>query len=90
VLALKYDGSNIFNIGTSIETDVNKLFLELRSHLNPPCPEQHAPAKAGEQQRSVISYKKIESELGWKPTMQLEQGLRLTAEYFRKKYSDRK
>jgi UDP-glucose 4-epimerase len=86
LLALKYDGSNIYNIGTSIEADVNKLFLELRSHLNPSCTEQHAPAKDGEQQRSVISFKKIESELGWKPTVQLEGGLRLTAEYFRKKF----
>jgi UDP-glucose 4-epimerase len=85
VAALQYNGSNIYNIGTGIETDVNKLFLELRSHLNPSCPEQHAPAKAGEQQRSVISSKKIESDLGWKPTVQLEEGLRLTAEYFRKK-----
>lgn len=87
LLALKYDGSNIYNIGTGIEADVNKLFLELRNHLNPSCPEQHAPAKVGEQQRSVISYKKIEKELGWKPTVQLEEGLRLTAEYFKKKYS---
>jgi len=84
LLALKYDGSNIYNIGTGIESDVNKIFLELRSHLNPLCAEEHAPAKAGEQQRSVISYGKIESELGWKPTIQLEEGLRLTAEYFRK------
>jgi UDP-glucose 4-epimerase len=90
LLALTYDGSNIYNIGTGIESDVNKLFLELRSHLNPLCPEQHALAKAGEQQRSVISYKKIEDELGWKPTVQLEEGLRLTAEYFRKKYSEAK
>jgi UDP-glucose 4-epimerase len=90
VLALTYDKSNIYNIGTSIEADVNKLFLELRSHLNPSCPEKHAPAKAGEQQRSVISYRKIESELGWKPTVQLEEGLRLTAEYFRRKYSEAK
>jgi UDP-glucose 4-epimerase len=90
VLALQYDGSNIYNIGTGIESDVIKLFLELRSHLNPTCAEQHNPEKAGEQQRSVISYKKIERELGWKPTVQLEDGLRLTAEYFRKKYSGAK
>jgi len=87
LLALKYDGSNIYNIGTGIESDVNKLFLVLRSHLTPLCEEKHAPAKAGEQQRSVISYRKIENELGWKPTVQLEEGLRLTAEYFKKKFS---
>ena len=87
LLALKYDGSNIFNIGTGIENDVNKLFFELRKHLNPSCPEQHAAAKAGEQQRSVISSKKIERELGWQPTVQLDEGLRLTAEYFKKKFA---
>jgi UDP-glucose 4-epimerase len=90
LLALKHDGSAIYNVGTSIESDVNKLFYELRSHLNPSCPEQHAPAKAGEQQRSVISFKKIEQELGWHPTVQLDEGLRLTAEYFKKKISQPK
>lgn len=86
LLALKYDGSNVYNIGTGVETDVNKLFLELRKHLNPSCKDQHVPAKDGEQHRSVISFKKIESELGWKPTVQIEEGLRLTAGYFKKKF----
>jgi UDP-glucose 4-epimerase len=90
LLALKLDKSAIYNVGTSIESDVNKLFYELRNHLNPSCPEQHAPAKAGEQQRSVISFKKIEQELGWHPTVQLDEGLRLTAEYFKKKISQPK
>jgi UDP-glucose 4-epimerase len=90
LLALKHDRSAIYNVGTSIESDVNKLFYELRNHLNPSCPEQHAPAKAGEQQRSVISFKKIEQELGWHPTVQLDEGLRLTAEYFKKKISQSK
>jgi Nucleoside-diphosphate-sugar epimerases len=90
LLALKHDGSAIYNVGTSIESDVNKLFYELRNHLNPSCPEQHAPAKAGEQQRSVISFKKIEQELGWHPAVQLDEGLRLTAEYFKKKVSQPK
>jgi UDP-glucose 4-epimerase len=87
LLALKHNASAIFNVGTGIESDVNKLFNVLRNHLNPSCPEQHAPAKIGEQQRSVISYKKIERELGWCPTIQLEEGLGLTAEYFKKKFS---
>ncbi|MBN1397673.1 MAG: NAD-dependent epimerase/dehydratase family protein [Bacteroidetes bacterium] len=87
LLALKHNSSSIYNIGTGIESDVNKLFQIIRSHLNSSCPEQHAPAKAGEQQRSVISYKKIEKELGWRPGVQLEDGLRMTAEYFKNKLS---
>lgn len=88
LLALKYEGSNIYNIGTAVESDVNKLFLELCKYLNPLCQQYYGPAKAGEQKRSVISSGKIEWELGWKPTVQLEKGLHLTAEYFKKKMSN--
>ena len=87
LLALNYSGSNIFNIGTGIETDVNELFRILRTWLSPNCAENHGPAKQGEQRRSVISYKKIERELGWKPRVELPEGLRLTAEYFKKKFA---
>jgi UDP-glucose 4-epimerase len=83
VAALGYQGSNIFNVGTGTEHDVNFLFEHLRAVLNPACPEQHGPAKLGEQQRSVISSAKIERELGWRPSIVLKDGLRLTAEYFK-------
>ncbi len=87
LLALGCRGSNIFNIGTGTETDVNVLFEHLRAYLRPSCPERHGPAKQGEQRRSVISYKKIERELGWRPSVELSEGLRLTAESFRKKFA---
>jgi UDP-glucose 4-epimerase len=82
--ALAFKGSNIFNVGTGVEHDVNFLFAVLRKELNDSCPENHGPAKLGEQMRSVITYAKIQRELGWSPTVSLEQGLRLTAEYFKK------
>lgn len=85
VAALGYQGSNVFNVGTGTEHDVNFLFENLRAVLNPESPEQHGPAKLGEQQRSVISYEKIERELGWRPTVALKDGLRFTAEYFKTK-----
>lgn len=87
LLALRYSGSTIFNIGTGVETEVNVLFHHLRKYLSPSCPEQHGPAKQGEQRRSVISFKKIESELGWKPSVEFSEGLRVTAEYFKKKFA---
>lgn len=85
LLALKYRGSNIFNIGTGIETDVTHLFRVLRGLLNPSCPEEHGAAKLGEQLRSVISSAKIQRELGWNPIVGLSEGLKLTAEFFKKK-----
>jgi UDP-glucose 4-epimerase len=83
VLALSYSSSNTFNVGTGIETDVNTLFHQLKSYLNPHCAERHGPAKPGEQLRSVISYAKIHQHLGWRPEVSLAEGLRQTAEYFR-------
>jgi UDP-glucose 4-epimerase len=87
VLALSYAGSNVFNIGTGIETDVTQLFRTLRGLLNPSCPEEHGPAKIGEQLRSVISSEKIQRELGWSPKMSLSDGLKLTAEFFKKRFA---
>jgi UDP-glucose 4-epimerase len=86
--ALEYKGSDIFNIGTGIETDVNLLFHTLRENLNPSSPERHGPAKSGEQMRSVISSSKIQKALGWSPGVPLKEGLRLTAEYFKKAASN--
>ncbi len=85
VLALRAKGSAIYNVGTARENDVNALFRPLREYLDPHCPEQHGPAKQGEQLRSVISYEKFKNELGWSPMVSLEDGLRQTAEYFRRK-----
>ncbi len=82
VRALSSEGSNIFNVGTGVETDVNTLFHTLKSHFGSSVSERHGPAKAGEQLRSVISNKKIQKTLGWKPEVSLEEGLKLTAAYF--------
>ncbi len=85
VLALTYKGSTTFNIGTGIETDVNRLFHVLKEHTGSSCTEEHVPAKAGEQLRSVISSKKIHEELGWTPTVTIEEGLKRTVEFFKSK-----
>lgn len=85
VEALRAKGSHIYNVGTGVENDVNMLFHVLRKHFDAPCEELHGPPKAGEQLRSVVSAKKIERELGWRPEVGLDEGLRRTAEYFRKK-----
>jgi len=87
VLALNYDKSDIFNIGTGVETDVNTLFHKLKNLTGAKCEEFHGPAKPGEQRRSVISYDKIYKTLGWKPEVSLDEGLRLTVEFFKNKFN---
>lgn len=81
--ALSYQGSDVFNVGTGIEHDVNALFHQLAKSLRPGAPETHGPAKAGEQMRSVITSEKMFRTFGWRPRTTLEDGLRQTAEWFR-------
>ena len=83
VKALDWKGSLVVNVGTGVESDVNKVFRTLKSITGSTCEERHAAAKKGEQMRSVLSYGKIAKALGWQPTVMLEEGLRRTVEYFR-------
>lgn len=86
MLALQGHSGEVFNVGTGIETDVNVLFKTLRDLLAPHCPEQHGPAKAGEQKRSVIDSSKLQRTFGWRPGVSLQEGLALTASYFKKQH----
>jgi UDP-glucose 4-epimerase len=83
VLALGYKGSGIFNVGTGVETDVNRLFNSLRSATGAACQERHAEAKLGEQMRSVLDNSWIRKELGWAPAVSLDEGIAATVEFFR-------
>lgn len=80
--ALDYDGSGVFNVGTGIETNVNELFRTIRDLTGADIPEEHGPAKPGEQQRSVLGYQKAKQELGWSPEVDLGEGLRRTVDWF--------
>ncbi|MBS1904669.1 MAG: GDP-mannose 4,6-dehydratase [Bacteroidetes bacterium] len=76
--------SNTYNIATGIETDVNTLFSVLNEHLcDAKATAEYAPARLGEQLRSVCDPAKAARELGWKPEVSLSEGLRRTADYFK-------
>ncbi|MCL4538430.1 MAG: GDP-mannose 4,6-dehydratase [Bacteroidetes bacterium] len=85
LLALDYDKTDIFNIGTSSETDVNTLFQKLKKATRSSAEERHGPAKSGEQLRSVIDFTKAKNLMGWTPKVSLDQGLDSTVEFFKKK-----
>jgi len=83
--ALQSDFTGALNLGTGIETDVNVLFRHLRTLCGSDAPEQHGPAKPGEQRRSVIDAGVAQRVLGWRPQVSLEDGLRETVGFFRAK-----
>jgi len=83
LLALRPEVSGAFNIATGRETTVVELFQELRRLIGSECPEAHGPAKAGEQRRSVLDARLAAGRLGWRPEVDLSQGLAQTVAWFR-------
>lgn len=83
--ALEFSGSDIFNVGTGVETNVVELFRTLRDAIAPAMTEQYAAGKAGEQKRSVLDFTKSKSVLGWMPQVEVTQGLTLVAEWFQER-----
>lgn len=77
--------SGDFNVGTAKETSINQL-LEVICETT----KKRASAKYGIGQgfgvnKSALSYKKIESQLKWKPKVELKEGIRLTIDFINNK-----
>lgn len=83
VMALDYKQTDIFNIGTGIESDVNTIYREVNELSGVNQEEFHGPAKPGEQLRSCLSCSKAEKILGWKPETNLQEGLKKTVTFFK-------
>ncbi len=76
-----------YNIGTAQETTVLQLAELLRIAAGASTPIQLAPARVGEQLRSVVNVDKADRELGWKPRVSLADGLSATHGYFANRYA---
>jgi UDP-glucose 4-epimerase len=85
VLALQPRGFTPFNVGTGVESDVNRISSLIRAATGNRSTAEHGPAKKGEQLRSVLDTSKIRQGLGWSPAMSLEDGIGKTVDWFRKR-----
>ncbi len=83
-LALNMEGFHILNIGTGRETDVLTIFDALNRQSGADLPRKHRPEPPGEQQRSSIDPGRALEVLGWRSEVELERGMKLTLEYFRR------
>lgn len=84
LLTLNDDVTDIYNVGTGIETNVNELFHMLNKITMAGKEEHHGPSAAGEQLRSVITSDKLYKKFAWKPSTKFEDGLIQTVDYFKK------
>ena len=84
VLAVERDvPSGAYNVGTAIETSVNRLYeILLKVSGQEEFPPQYGPAKPGEQMRSCVDPTKSTRVLGWEATVDLNTGLERTLRFF--------
>jgi UDP-glucose 4-epimerase len=83
-LTLNDVNSEIYNVGTGVETSVNQLFDMLNKIAGGKAKEKHGPSPKGEQARSVITSEKLFKTFNWKPSVKIEDGLQRTFESFKK------
>jgi len=78
IAAKDIDCRGEINLGSGLETNL----LDIRKYIEQALEEviivNEAPAKAGEQRRSCLSYNRAKEVLNWEPQLNLEEGIRRT------------
>jgi len=76
-------GRGEFNISTNKETSVNELYEKLVRISGKDIKPIYGEKRKGEVRRSVLDNSKAKDELGWEPKVSLDEGLKITFEYFK-------
>jgi UDP-glucose 4-epimerase len=72
-----------YNVGTGVETSVNELYRLMAAETGVSAPPKHAPAKAGEQMRSVLDGGLLRRTAQLPGPVSMTDGLRETISWFR-------
>lgn len=82
-LAADRGSGGLYNIGTGLETSVNRIYQLVAGITGFRRDPRFGPPRAGDIRRSALDGELAERELGWKPWTTLEQGLPHTVEWLR-------
>lgn len=85
LLATTAGASNLANIASGTETSVNDIFHHLAQLARFPKPAVSAPARQGEVYRIALDPRHAEQWLGWKASTSLEDGIKHTMAWFRRR-----
>src|SRR5438067_4558702 len=81
--ATDLDITGPYNVGTGIETSVNALYAALCKVIAITKPAVHAPAKPGEQMRSILDASRLWRAAKLQPPVALSEGLQQTVDWMR-------
>ncbi len=87
VAALERGDGGTFHISTGIPVTVNDLFRKLAILTEYRLEPRFGPSRKGDVYRIALDNTRAKVQLGWEPRIQLEEGLRLTVDYFRDQIS---
>jgi dTDP-glucose 4,6-dehydratase len=73
----------VFNIGNPNEVTIGELAEAIRRRFAPDAEIRFEPGRPGDPQRRRPDISKIEAAYGWRPAVSFEDGLELTATWFR-------
>ncbi|GFG81888.1 UDP-glucose 4-epimerase [Mycobacterium paragordonae] len=76
-------GGQRFNVGTGIETSDRQLHTAVAAAVGGPDDPEFHPPRLGDLKRSCLDIGLAAEVLGWRPQVQLDEGVRRTVEYFR-------
>jgi UDP-glucose 4-epimerase len=83
VLAAESGKSGVYNVGTGVQTSTTQLLEILQDAAGTSLEPQHEPLMEGELGASALDASRIERELGWRPTVAVDKGLRETFAWYR-------
>ena len=81
LLALEYGGVGIFNIGTGRQITDREVFDAVAAAAGYQGEPEYTPFRPGEVMHSAVDPSRAEKELGWRPTIVFEEGVRSVVEY---------
>ena len=82
-LATERGSGGLYNIGTGLETSVNRIYQLIAQAARFRRKPNFGPPREGDLLRSALEWRLAEKDLGWKPWTALEDGLRQTVEFLR-------
>lgn len=83
--ALKTDAGDTYNIASGEETSLRELIDKLQRELGDSSQVEYKEGRAGELMASCLDNTRASLELGWQPQTKLEEGIKKTVEYLKKK-----